>query len=256
MIKKRYILIVTGLMLVITFKITTKSSTDVLANTINDKQVEDSNNGRKYLEQLESKDVYQVENKIKESTKVVTKNNVKTKKVDLKKYYENTVFMGDSLTEYMSEAEILPKYNVYGKKGKTVLGTKDDVEKIKNVKPERVIMLFGMNDVSSFQNAEDFKKAYLKLIDQVKLSKQTKIYIESPTPVQAKAENTEEGMNNEKITKFKQAVKEVAEESHVNYVDITGLVKDNYYEPDGVHFKYDFYSVWLNYLKDIIEEKE
>ena len=44
---------------------------------------------------------------------------------------------------------------------------------------------------------------------------------------------------------YNQIIKEVCEQYGVVCLDNTGIVKEEYYEPDGMHFKMSFYSYWL-----------
>ena len=120
------------------------------------------------------------------------------------------------------------------------------------------MILFGMNDVVNFSSAADFKIKYIELVENIKkVTPDTKIYLQSPTPVQAKAENSENGLNNERLDKFRQAVIETADETGATYVDISILLSsEEYFEQDGIHFKYNFYNTLFKYLKNTIEETE
>lgn len=258
MLKRRYMLILIVISLVCAINLGFANDTVVIANT--EESMENYNEGRKYLKELENLNVDEIEKEIKDSQKMARMKEVTgdSGEIDFKKYFKDTIFVGDSITEFISAAEILPESNVYAKKGKSILGTEEDVKKLKYSKPERVIMLFGMNDVVNFSSVDDFKNRYIKLINDIKeATPDTKIYVESPTPIAAKAENTENGLNNERLDKFRQAVKESAEETDVTYVDITQILNTgDYFEQDGIHFKYNFYDVLFKYLKNTIEDTE
>lgn len=215
---------------------------------------------REYLHNLENLSVEEIEKEIKQAEKLeklkeITDDNGN---IDFKKYYKDTIFIGDSITEFISAADILPESNVYAKKGKTVLGTEEDIKKLQYSKPDRVMILFGMNDVVNFSSAADFKRKYIEFVEDIKkVTPDTKIYLQSPTPVQAKAENSEPGLNNDNLNKFRQAVSETADETGVTYVDISVLLNSGeYFEQDGIHFKYNFYNTLFKYLKNTIDETE
>jgi hypothetical protein len=216
-----------------------------------------NNNGRERLVELENINVADVEEKIKkankeEEAKKLLANNGQ---VDFKKYYKNTVFFGDSLTEFISAAEILSQNSVVATKGRNVITAKQDVEKIKSINPEKIIMLFGMNDVEVFSNSADFKTNYMDLVNQIKSAlPKADIYIESPLPVQSKGVSSSKRLNNGNIAQFREVAKEVAKEENVKYVDTSVLVvNDKYFEPDGIHFVYDFYPGLLKYIRNTIE---
>lgn len=215
------------------------------------------NSGREHLVQLENLKVEDIEDKIKESTiEATTEELLKNDtQVDFKKYYKNTVFFGDSLTEFISAAEILSKNSVVATKGRNVITAKQDIEKLKAINPERIIMLFGMNDVEVFSNKFDFKDKYMELVDEMKLAlPKTDIYIESPFPVSSDGRVSSKRLTNDIISEFREVAKEVAKETGINYVDTTSLVTDDkYFEPDGIHFIYDFYPGLLKYLRNTIE---
>jgi len=74
--------------------------------------------GRKHLKDLEQADLSVIQDKIeKHHTPEVV---VEDKDVDFYKFYENTVFMGDSITEGLMEMELVNQYNVISNKGDTV----------------------------------------------------------------------------------------------------------------------------------------
>lgn len=261
MIKKTGVLVVSIIGIILALRLNVNSGISAQGNTMDDKnQNIESNNseyGRKRLVELENLNVDEVEDKIKDAkvtaeAKELLKENGQ---VDLKKYYKNTVFFGDSLTEFISAAQILTEKSVVATKGRNVITAKQDIEKIKALNPERIIILFGMNDVEVFSNTEDFKNKYVELINEIKaVLPKTDIYIESPLPVQAKAANASPRLTNDNVAKFRQACKEVAETEGAKYVDISVLVKDEkYFEPDGIHFVYDFYPGLLNFLRNTIE---
>ncbi|WP_294403150.1 GDSL-type esterase/lipase family protein [uncultured Clostridium sp.] len=258
MLKRRYMLILIVISLVCAISFGFGNDTVVIANT--EESMENYNEGRKYLQELENLNVDEIEKEIKDTQKMARMKEFMGENgtVDFKKYFKDTIFMGDSITEFISVAEILPESNVYAKKGKTVLGAEEDIKKLKYSKPERVIMLFGMNDVINFSSAYDFKDKYIKLINDIKEAvPDTKIYVESPTPIAVKAENKENGLNNERLDKFREVVKESAEETGVTYVDLTVITNTgDYLEQDGMHFKYNFYDVLFKYLKNTIEDTE
>ncbi|WP_297416844.1 SGNH/GDSL hydrolase family protein [Clostridium sp.] len=215
------------------------------------------NKGREHLEELENLNVSDIEDKIKKSNLEASTKEIleKNGQIDYKKYYKNTVFFGDSLTEFLSAADILSQNSVVATKGRNVITAMQDVEKIKNLDPERIIMLFGMNDVEIFSNPSDFKSSYGKLIDAVKTAlPKADIYIESPMPVQDKAAKADSKLTNDNVSRFREAAKELAKDEGVKYVDTTSLVtSDKYYEPDGIHYVYDFYPGLLKYLRTTIE---
>ena len=83
--------------------------------------------------------------------------------------FKSTVFMGDSLTEAIYAYGFLDSTSVVAEKGKNVMtALEDDVPKVVNLVPNRVIMLYGMNDLECFEDLNDFCDKYKILINSTK----------------------------------------------------------------------------------------
>lgn len=210
---------------------------------------------RQYLIELENKDVSEIEKRLKKKNNDSNIEELKKGKIDFKNYYSDTAFLGDSITEFLSEGDILNKSNVFAKKGQTTQMMLDSVDKVSAMKPQNIVMLFGMNDVIAFNDVNDFKDSYKKLIEEIKEKlPKSNIYVQSPLPVMAKAAKSNKRLTNDNIKEFFDAAKEVCDEEDVTFVDITSLIQDeSYFEQDGIHFKYDFYTIWLKYLAQVIK---
>ncbi len=210
--------------------------------------------GRKHLKDLEQADLSVIQDKIeKHHTPEVV---VEDKDVDFYKFYENTVFMGDSITEGLMEMELVNQYNVISNKGDTVVKGKENIDKVVSLQPKNVVLLYGMNDVIEFDGGgpggpDKFKAHYLEFINDIKTKlPNTNIYIQAPLPVMDRAIETNGRLTNTNLDEFRKLAYEVSEETAVNYLNIDVLVRDKgeLYEQDGIHLKYDFYLKWLSYL--------
>lgn len=213
------------------------------------------------LEELDANEIEDsINKKIKDSEKIENTNSSKENgQVDFKKYYKNTIFLGDSITEFLSAEDIINENNVLAKKGNNVISAKEDIEKIKIANPDNIIILLGMNDILYFDNSKDFKQNYKELISEIKkVTPKANIYIESPLPVIDNiAYKAGARLNNKNVMEFRKMAAEVAKEENVNYIDISTLITDQkYYESDGIHLKYDFYPKLLNYVKDVISKSQ
>ncbi|MGG7177269.1 GDSL-type esterase/lipase family protein [Clostridium paraputrificum] len=229
---------------------------------------ESENKGREYLLKLEERDLNTIESEIdefKDSYYIDTnKKNEESEGIGGKnysKYYKDTIFMGDSIMEALSEFDVINDYNVLSTKGDTVVKATSKVDKLKNLNPKNIVLLYGMNDVIEFdgeipgKNEDMFKEKYTELLNKIKEAlPSANIYIMSPLPVLDNAVKTNKRLTNNNLDKFKVKVEETAVETGSIYVDISGLVKGKeiLYEGDGIHLKYDFYTIWLDYLKKYI----
>ncbi|MFR1707482.1 MAG: GDSL-type esterase/lipase family protein [Clostridium sp.] len=214
--------------------------------------------GRKYLKQLEDMDLNEIEKKIaKHHTQEI---DIENKDINFYKFYENTVFMGDSITEGLEEMKLINEYNVISNKGDTIVKARKNIDKLTSLQPKNIVLLYGMNDVIEFDGGgpggpDKFKTLYIEFVNEIKLKlPNSKIYIQAPLPVMDKAVKTNERLTNDNLDEFRKLAYEVSQETGVNYVDIDVLVRDKseLYEGDGIHFKYDFYLKWLAYLHQFI----
>lgn len=234
--------------------------------------------GKQYLLQLENKSLDDTQAKIDEYislTKIANDNssniisndkesddvNSQKDSINNARYYEDTVFMGDSIVEALSEFEIVDSYNVICHKGDTVIKAQENISKLQGINPKNIVLLYGMNDViefdsSSGKGSNDFKEEYIKLINEIKaVLPNTNIYLISPLPVMESAVNVNDRLTNNNLDEFREKVKEVAIETGSTYIDAVSMVqgKDYLHEQDGIHFKYDFYISLLDYLRNYIQ---
>lgn len=219
---------------------------------------------KNFLVQLENKSLDDLQDKIDTyQNNILNANNDSSENEDISyaKYYENTIFMGDSITEALSEYGILDSYNVIANKGDTVIKALQNIDKLQSINPKNLVLLYGMNDVISFagnsseENSNAFKEKYIELINSIKaVLPKTNIYLISPLPVMANAVNTNYRLTNKNLNEFRLKVTEVANSTDSTYIDLTSIIaeKDYLHEPDGIHYKYDFYTLWLDFLANYI----
>ena len=205
------------------------------------------------LENLGDVNITTVEEKINKKHKLNDeKYGDNSKEISNKIYFEEAVFMGDSITEGLDFYDIVNKSSVIAKKGQGLVQARESVSILSNINPQKIFVLYGMNDLKSSENSDDFKSNYTKLVKDIKKTvPSAEIYLQSLTPVQAKVQQENNSFSQDRLDKFTQAIIEVAREENVNYIDIRPMLKDreDLFEQDGIHFKADFYGVWLDDLK-------
>ena len=119
-----------------------------------------SQSRKDYLVKLENKSLADLQDKIDTyQNDILNKKNdnienQSSEKMDINysKYYENTIFMGDSITEALSEFGILDSYNVIANKGDTVVNALQNTDKLQDINPKNLVLLYGMNDVIAFDS--------------------------------------------------------------------------------------------------------
>lgn len=223
------------------------------------------------IRNLENKNVSDIQSKIekikqdklnkvnKESIKKHEKSNTKEQKNrSYKAIFEDTVFMGDSLVEPLDEYNFISSSSVVATKGRNVITANEkDISSVISLKPRKIVMLYGMNDLGMFKYKNDFIDKYKKLIANIrKQLPGTQIYINNIFKTQEKVWLKDKNLMPERITEFNNALKDMCDELKINYIDVSYLVQSNskLYEPDGIHLIANFYPKWLEQINKKINK--
>lgn len=175
-----------------------------------------------------------------------------------KSFFKTSVFLGDSITEGLSNHDMLDESNVIGLSGGMALSVFDQVNEIAKRKPDHIFILLGQCDllwpVVDHPIAYSMSQ-YSKLIKELKAKvPAAQIAVLSVTPVTADAEKEEPRYKH--INEYNQALKKLAANEKVKYIDLSPLFEkknSDQYDSDGIHFKPTFYKKWLEYMKGQIK---
>lgn len=192
-------------------------------------------------------------NEIEETVikKVDNKNNIENVKVNYKEIFKNDIFIGDSISEGLNYYEFIDDNNVIAKKGMSISAALNEVDKIVALNPKNIYILFGVNDMGATTSSKWIVEQYTKLIDSIKLKiPDANIYIQSIMPVLPKVEKRAPYITNVHISECNNSLMEMVKKEKINYLDVASVANSNQdlYEGDGVHFKSQFYPLWLNYV--------
>ncbi|WHH58567.1 GDSL-type esterase/lipase family protein [Petroclostridium sp. X23] len=178
----------------------------------------------------------------------------KTAEKDATAQFKNSVFMGDSITEGFAVNEILPNESVMAGAGATAGYIYEEyIDDLAEKKPDNVFIMLGSDDM--LMPVDDpkalFESDLTKLINKIKEEvPNAKIYLQSIAPVTQEALKQEPRY--ERIEEYNELLKELTGKLSINYVDIGALAKENHnlFAEDGVHFKKEFYQLWLKKLSE------
>lgn len=172
---------------------------------------------------------------------------------EAKKTFENCVILGDSVVEAMDVYGILYANELVYNRGKSVGQADDMVKAVIKLMPEKVFIVFGINDLEYYRgDAKRFAKEYKIQIKKIqKALPDCEIYVNAINPVQKYAITKENQF--EKIDKFNTALKKMCDEDKLAYIDSSPIIKGHkdLYEPDGVHPTYSYYPKWLALLAEV-----
>lgn len=211
----------------------------------------ETSEGIKIIRENEKKDVASVETKIERVESKEREEAYKAGTISLKEMYASTVVMGDSITEGFTAYDVLNANSVVSKIGASLTDLDDQCEKLKEINPQAVFISYGMNDViNTAGDTETFIKEYKDLIKKIQKDvPDTKIFINSIFPVQQRAIDEKPALAN--IAAYDEALQKMCDELQIAYVDNTELVKDEYYDEDGIHFVAAFYPIWADHMLEV-----
>jgi len=184
----------------------------------------------------------------------------------LNSYFDDAVFIGDSLTDgiklygVMSNAVVLSHTGL----GLDNIFTKEVVEQADGTKISvidalkleqdvaKIYILMGPNSIG--YSKDTFISKYGVIIDSVKqIHPNAIIYIQSMLPVTT---TNNYKLDNEVIDDYNLALVELAEEKNVYYLDVNshlkgpdGALPTEASPADGMHFNATYYQKWFDYLK-------
>lgn len=206
---------------------------------------------RRAIKSLEQRDLNEIEKLLKNIRKEYGINLKDSNNISNKRYFEDSVFMGDSLMEPLSLYDFLPPVNVVARMGRNTSTAHEDLKDLKKVAPVRIFMMYGMNDLTIWGDEGEFKESYLNLINKVReIQPNSEIVLLSILPVTDAASKRQPVLSKDRISEYNEVIKEIAEENSLIFLDVTSLITSNdIYEPDGVHVKAVFYGRFLDYIK-------
>lgn len=169
----------------------------------------------------------------------------------------DVVFFGDSITHRSDFTVYFPDKRIcnFGIGSDTLAGMNNRIEMIKNVRPEKVFVLGGINSLKN-DNFDATYNEYELLINNMIGSLDSEIYIISVLPISRDSEKN--GCSNETIIRFNEKIKALAKEKGLIYVDLaTQYLLDGAMNPaytnDGVHLTKEAYDIWASAIKEYVE---
>lgn len=182
-------------------------------------------------------------------------------------YFDDCIFVGDSITVGLSTYQFVPAARVYATIGlnitrvmtenvATEYGKIPILDGIEQAKPKYVYIMLGSNGIAWLSN-ETMLKQYHEFTSAVQeVSPDTEIVVMSIPPVTAGRENAAESpIQNSDIDTYNSELLKMANEYGYHYLDINTALKGNDGKlpaadasKDGMHFNKATYEVLVDYL--------
>lgn len=215
-------------------------------------------------EQDEDKDV--VTERVKAQTLVA-----QTKAVD-DDYFDDAIFIGDSVSVGLRVYGVVPAKNVlaaqnvgitsftrdYAVYTTTGAQKKTVFDAIPEAVPDpgKIYILIGANSMPGLSNKSHIEY-YGQFLDRLKASyPETIIYVESLTPLAADSSYIRSGFNSAKINEFNDMLYDLAKEKGVYFLNVEDALKDqngylisDYDAGDGLHLKSNGHKAMYQYYR-------
>ena len=163
----------------------------------------------------------------------------------------NAMVLGDSQAESLSGYEILNDANVAAKISQRVKNSDEQINKAISANASVVFMTYGVNDMGMYSSGDEFAEEYAKKLEKLKSGlPDAEIYVTSVFPASDSAAASNPSLSRDILNDYTAALKSKSESMGVTYIDCSGIVEEQYYEPDGQHFKYKMYVKWANFMAD------
>lgn len=185
-------------------------------------------------------------------------------------YFDDAVFIGDSLTVGIKHYDVMSNTTVFAATGigleniftKQAIKQGDQTLTILDAlsahPAKKVYIMLGANSLMS--NFDHLIEQYGRLVDEVvnRTGKDTVIYVQSVLPINEPLFHVKYAPNtttNADIDRFNEMLCAMAEQKGVYYLDVASVFKDENNAmpesdtPDGMHIISSQYVIWFDYLK-------
>ena len=189
--------------------------------------------------------------------------------VDLS-YFSDAAFLGDSLTQGMQLYDTgLPNAHFCAYKGvgpnavvnnttcRRADGEKEvPMEALASQQPRALYILLGTNVLTADSDYTSFLTYYRLMLDMISQAlPNTKIYVQSITPVRPEVRKKSPGLYKERLCEITDALSAIALEKGCTFLNLwealadeNGDLIEEYAQPDGYHLLPAGYDAWVDYL--------
>ena len=184
-------------------------------------------------------------------------------------YFDDAVFVGDSLSvgidiyEVMTNAKVLAAEGLNPQTIKSSTAVKDKsgnevkvIDALNEINPGKIYIMLGSNGFF-WMDKETFMSNYEDFLNEVKAQHPNAvIYVQSIMPVTKEKEQKDSRFANSIINDYNNSIISICEKLNLNYLDCAAAVRgDDGALPedasnDGMHFNSNYYRKWMDYLRN------
>lgn len=168
------------------------------------------------------------------------------------------IFLGNSITDQAEWNELFSNPNVLnrGIGGDDTEGILNRLDQITRVKPDKIFMMIGTNDLAYGKKPGEIIDNYALIVRRImEASPSTKIYLQSILPTN---DELHIDRQNSDIEIINMGIKRIAEVNGLTYIDLYSKFKDEKgnlnpeYSMDGLHLNGEGYLLWKNEVEDLV----
>lgn len=169
------------------------------------------------------------------------------------------VFLGNSITERGDWQELIPGVKIAnrGIGGDITFGVLARLDNVIALKPDKLFLLIGINDIGRFFPVELIVDNYRKIVERLRMDlPKTRIYVQSVLPLNESVLQYDylKG-HKERILQLNTEIGRLARGHNLVYVDLHEVFADGngdlktQYTSDGIHVNPAAYIDWVAFLK-------
>jgi lysophospholipase L1-like esterase len=168
-------------------------------------------------------------------------------------FFGNSITRGSDFQEYFPDKKIIN----LGYAGDNITGMIRRVPMLQAANPKKIFIMAGTNDIFHI-NTDALVKRYTILLNEINDSiPNATVYIQSILPMNQNMYKS--APSNDKIIEANNAIKNLADQRHIRYIDLYSLYVDDNVLPanitkDGIHIYPQYYQKWADKVKPFIYE--
>lgn len=187
-----------------------------------------------------------------------------------KQYLEETIFVGDSNTHLYYQNGLMDLDHVLAVDGlgiqnfasdKSIYFKKDETaysipEALAKMKPRRVIMMMGTNNIDGTMSAESFVKSYGEAVDAIQSAYSYADLIVAAVPPIPKEHSSYSNVSMDVVNEFNEALAQMCSDKNLKFLNISevlmgsdGFGKASSFRPNDIHMKKDGLLAIMDYAR-------